>query len=399
MADAAPQLQQAYDLIEAGDLQSARQILDEIRSDNENNPDFWWVYAHAVEDEAEGRNAITRVRQLAPNYPGLDELSRELGMPVPQSINPVTPPPPPMDAPSTEDVDEFYEDEADASPVSTNTGSQGNPLLILGAVAVLATIIIVLFLISLLGGGNNADSDDGNTQVAVTQELSPEPVIPTSVAESSSEEPTVEAEPTEVEPTDEIVDEVEDTVVPTEAEDEEPTDQPEPTPTQEVIPTETEEEPTDVPTEEPTAEPEPTEVEPTDEPAATEVEPTEAEDEPTDVAGETDPIVNLYDDLAAFGVPTDSIRVEETEEFGDTYFVPTCSSIGPVATQNIIGIIDTLQDSADDLEDVGGYAFEITDCDGGDVSLTLALDSDTISQYWAGDVDASNVQQSLRRLN
>ena len=49
MANAAPQLQEAYDLIEAGDLQSARQLLDDIRSSNENNPDFWWIYSHALD--------------------------------------------------------------------------------------------------------------------------------------------------------------------------------------------------------------------------------------------------------------------------------------------------------------------------------------------------------------
>src|SRR5262249_35538310 len=99
-------LQQAHDLIEAGNYQAARQILETVRPSNENNPDFWWVYAHAVEDSTEGKAAIERVRQLAPNYSGLESITG--GSPQASAIKPLRPlTTPPTTLPAEED--EFSE--------------------------------------------------------------------------------------------------------------------------------------------------------------------------------------------------------------------------------------------------------------------------------------------------
>ena len=357
MANAAPQLQEAYDLIESGDLQSARQLLDDIRPDNENNPDFWWVYAHAVENKADGLAAVDRVRQLAPNYPGLSNFSEgnEIisSYPGSSAIQPLQRPPVP--SPSTDDVEEYYddmgEDEFDSVPPS---GSGGNNWLIYVGLALVAVVVIILgliFLTNILSGGG----DETPTQVAeVTDSPSPEPIIPTADVEASTEEPTVE-------------------------------------------PTDTDEPATETPTQEPTDTDEP----PTEEPTDTDIPPTatDTDEPPTETPAPVDPIADLYDELEDADVPEDGIVVGETETFGDTYIITTCTQPGPVATQNILAIMDELAAVADDLEEVDGFSFEITDCATDTVRLALGFDSDTAADYWSGEIDATELQQSLQRVN
>ncbi|MEO1286846.1 MAG: hypothetical protein AAFV93_03695, partial [Chloroflexota bacterium] len=186
MANAAPQLQEAYDLIESGDLQSARQLLEGIRSDYENNPDYWWIYAHAVEDEAEGMTAIERVRQLAPNYPGLMTLSQELG------IQP--PPTPPSFAPSTDDVEDYNDKqvtpELGTKPIleepSLTEQQDSFPFafLAVAAIAVIGVVAGLLYIGNLLTGGNGNGDDTGTQQAVVVTDISPEPIIPSADAES-----------------------------------------------------------------------------------------------------------------------------------------------------------------------------------------------------------------------
>lgn len=357
MADAAPQLQEAYELIEAGDLTSARQLLEEIRSNNVNNPDFWWIYSHAVESEEDGLAALNRVRQLAPNYPGLQNLSQQLGINQPQ--RPLVP------APSTETIESFNNDTDVDEFSETETSTSSLPFYLIAGITVVAIIAALFFLSGLFGG-----SDDGEnpTEVAIIEDSSPEPVIPTSVAEAVTEDI-------------------------------------EETPTAENLPTEIEDEPTEAPTETE----EPVEAEESTEEIATDVEetvPTQAEDEPTEAPTElptetedSDPFTSLYPDLEAFGVPADGIAIEETEIFGDTYVITTCSSIGPVATQNILNIVATLQPVAENIaENIAGIAFNITDCTTETVSLTLGFDRETVNSYWNDEISQTELQQALQRV-
>lgn len=78
MSEAAQILSQAFELIEQDNLASARNLLDSIKASNERNPDFWWVYLHAVETEEEGRDALNRVLALDPGFPGARALSDEM---------------------------------------------------------------------------------------------------------------------------------------------------------------------------------------------------------------------------------------------------------------------------------------------------------------------------------
>jgi hypothetical protein len=63
-----------FELIEDGDLTSARAILDSYSEDNQNNPDYWWLRIHSTEDRAAGKEALSRLLVLDENYPGAKEL-------------------------------------------------------------------------------------------------------------------------------------------------------------------------------------------------------------------------------------------------------------------------------------------------------------------------------------
>jgi len=70
-------LNDAHRLIEEGQHAKARSLLEPLLQTNSQDPDVWWIYAHAVEDEERGRDALERVVTLAPDYPGIAALWRE----------------------------------------------------------------------------------------------------------------------------------------------------------------------------------------------------------------------------------------------------------------------------------------------------------------------------------
>jgi hypothetical protein len=79
-------LSQAYGFIEADQLDDAVALLKPILADNPNNPDAWWLYAHAVENVDDARAALQTVLALDPNYPEaqrllelLDEATKGVG--------------------------------------------------------------------------------------------------------------------------------------------------------------------------------------------------------------------------------------------------------------------------------------------------------------------------------
>ena len=70
-------LQNAFDLIEQGELEQAQTVLAPLLETENDNPDLWWVYAHAVRDSETGIQALDRVIQLDAAYPGASELKRQ----------------------------------------------------------------------------------------------------------------------------------------------------------------------------------------------------------------------------------------------------------------------------------------------------------------------------------
>jgi hypothetical protein len=77
MQDMSPTLQEAYDFINRGDLQSARELLQPQIDNNTSNPDVWWLYAHATDDPQAGREALMKVVSLNPTYPGATGLIKQ----------------------------------------------------------------------------------------------------------------------------------------------------------------------------------------------------------------------------------------------------------------------------------------------------------------------------------
>ena len=70
-------LQAAFDLIEKGELEQAQIALAPLLETENDNPDLWWIYAHAAVDSQSGLQAVDRVLQLAPDYPGARELREQ----------------------------------------------------------------------------------------------------------------------------------------------------------------------------------------------------------------------------------------------------------------------------------------------------------------------------------
>src|SRR5690606_2377859 len=96
---------------------------------------------------------------------------------------------PRVDAPSTEDVEDYYEDEEDEFDSLTSKKQSNNllPFLIIAGIAVIAVIAGLLFVANLLMGGG---SDETPTEVVIATDLSPVPILPTFDSEAVTEEVT-----------------------------------------------------------------------------------------------------------------------------------------------------------------------------------------------------------------
>lgn len=182
MSDAA-RLQEAFELIEKGDLNNARQLLNPLRNRMQNDPDFWWVYAHAVETQDEGREAIQQLRQLDNAYPGLETLERRLDtVPRPKML-----PPSPASIPDLpgDDFDDDFDFTDDEKEPSSNRVRNI-------VIALVAVAVIVLFAILALPRLVAPSSEP--TAVA-NLNPSAEPIIPTVATDEMTEEATIESTP------------------------------------------------------------------------------------------------------------------------------------------------------------------------------------------------------------
>ncbi|RMG88950.1 MAG: tetratricopeptide repeat protein, partial [Chloroflexi bacterium] len=144
-------LTKAFELIEQERHDAALEILEPLLQEERNNPDVWWLYAHATADRETARDALNMVLLLKPDYPGASQLLEQLRIePVSAGTHPITsspaytPPPTLPDLPPAEtEEDDFddldFEDFDDDKPRSRLRTFLGMlfVLLIIGVIAVI----------------------------------------------------------------------------------------------------------------------------------------------------------------------------------------------------------------------------------------------------------------------
>lgn len=78
-------LQRAFELVEAGQAEEARNLVESVLESEQSNPDAWWIYAHAIDDPVKARQALNEVLALDPEYPGVNELVSVLDRQYPEA--------------------------------------------------------------------------------------------------------------------------------------------------------------------------------------------------------------------------------------------------------------------------------------------------------------------------
>lgn len=398
-------LNQAYDLIEQDNLPEALSLLKPIVEAEPDNANAWWLYAHAVDDPQLGRDALQKVAELNPNYPGLESLTEQIEVVKPAQEskptlkklgNDAPPASIPESLPDDElissdeldfdedldfdddefddddfsDDDEFdldFEEEAEEKP---EKGGRNRLLLIGVPIAVVAVLGIGAVALLLSSGGGSSDiPTPTNVSIASASTATLVPSVTISVssddnATQPSEEPTEEDDSANIDNLSLTATALFSTSSnPTVTVDADPTEV-EVDITEEVEPTETDE-PTETPEDTPTREPSET---PTDEPEA-----------------------NLLDKLTSFDIPEDGINVDETD-LGDTLIVSVCVLPGPQASEAMLGIMDIMSENIDDF-DVDGIGVEIVDCEADTPLRTIAVSSDDARDYANGDIDQREFQR------
>ena len=232
-------LKRAYELVEAGQPEEARAILDALLASDPRNPDAWWIYAYAVDDPVEAQHALNTVLQLDPDYPEAVQLLESLQEQYPQLIEAQTVeslaegdiPPLPADIPLDDEADSLLESDdspdflpppATAIPepptMRAKKGKRGNwPVWI----ALIAALLLVLLVALILPKGETPTTTAGlatftpvsvdatATGVGVILEVSPfavgeteeaglQATLPIEIAATISAETTVDVETTAV---------------------------------------------------------------------------------------------------------------------------------------------------------------------------------------------------------
>ncbi|MBE2181894.1 MAG: tetratricopeptide repeat protein [Anaerolineae bacterium] len=172
-------LKRAYELVEAGQPEEARAILNALLASDPRNPDAWWIYAYAVDDPVEAQHALNTVLQLDPDYPEATQLLESLQEQYPQLIEAQTVeslaegdiPPLPADIPLGDETDsllesddspEFLPPPATAIPepptMRAKKGKRGNwPVWI----ALIAALLLVLLVALILPRGETPTTTAG----------------------------------------------------------------------------------------------------------------------------------------------------------------------------------------------------------------------------------------------
>ncbi|MBN1284544.1 MAG: tetratricopeptide repeat protein [Anaerolineae bacterium] len=115
------QLQQAQQLIKAGQRKEAYQLLRRLLQADPNNAQVWWLVAHAVPDPDQQRKALQHVLRIRPDYQPAQQALDKLKQPADAASSGVGEV---LEARATPEEDEFFLTPVaseDASPISSET--------------------------------------------------------------------------------------------------------------------------------------------------------------------------------------------------------------------------------------------------------------------------------------
>lgn len=143
-------LDRVFELIEADKLDDARAALKPILETNRDNPDAWWLYAHAVTDIETARLALTNVLRLDSQYPEAAELLSKIQAhpairPLSAHDNDSEPsflPASPSTLPGMGDTD-----EPDLDRDETTRSRSGTNMLVLVLIAVVIVIALIIVVV------------------------------------------------------------------------------------------------------------------------------------------------------------------------------------------------------------------------------------------------------------
>ena len=340
-------LQDAFDLIEQNQLEEARTILEPLLQSDSDNPAVWWIYAHAVETPEEGNQALDKVLQLDPTYPGASDLKTQIAT---------------SQEPVADDVDdwddlEFEPDNEFAESATAETKKSPLRFLMFAVVVIIVVVAIFAILSGVFGSSTPppteiASADD--TQVPTVNSQ----VVATEI--QTEESATDQVEPTDV-PATEIV-EITEAV-------------------------------------------EPTEISPTDEPVATTVPPSE---EPTDIpptdmveiTEEADSFTaSIVTALSDYNVADTDIEVRSTL-LGETLVAKVCAAPGPESSLVLNGVMDVLVASNSTMsDDVEAIAVSLVDCTNDEGSIrTIGVERTIVQQLSTGEIELKDFQRAWQPL-
>lgn len=177
-------LDKAYDLIEADRLNDARALLEPLTKTQPQNPDIWWLYAHALEDSKSASHALRHVIAIDPYYPGAADLLKQIAAETPQTpaVKRLIPVAPTQGmTPSDDEFDFALDEESIVETFEDKRGVRSRLGLLLAAI--IGVIVVGLLLLVLLNALNrpNASTATQATQQSVAQatiEATPLPILP-----------------------------------------------------------------------------------------------------------------------------------------------------------------------------------------------------------------------------
>lgn len=339
-------LNQAYELIEANRIDEARVLLEPLLEQYPDEPDLWWVYAHAVDNQAQAQNALNRVVELDDSFADAEKLLKQIettdSYQPPKAIKPLplkslsARPSAPESQPDIDfDENEYDYDDDDFDDDEDDEETGVNWLLITAVAALFTVIAIVAIVMGLSSGDENVSPTD----------VAANPTETTVISGQSLSTPTEELEPTsEPAPTNTV----------------EPTEEPEPTATATTEPTD-EPQPTATATTEPTATPDPSEV--------------------------------ILNQLSGFDLSDTPLNQISSSQLGETLLVEVCLSQQENRNALLTNYFDELV-NLDNLAFVDAIGITLVDCDTQQNIRSIAVPVEQLDQYRQEVIDQQEFQLS-----